>query len=449
MKKSKKIAGATIITVLGLLCIVAGYLALKQDVGPTAAKSPAVTAPAALAEGAHESFLYGRITAVDGITYEGRLRWGGDEEAFWGNYFNGVRNENSWVTHVPRERLPKELRPIEIFGWRIATREHAIDLGRPFMMRFGDIARIEAGVRDVRATLKSGTTYTLDRFSASDFDDGVRVWDDKRGVVDLDSLQIRVIEFLPNSRTGGDPNRLHGTVHTRQGKFTGFLQWGREECVGADELDLHTAEDDLRLRFDAIRSIARRSRDSSVVTLLDGREIVLPGSREVGKGSRGVYVDDPRYGRVLISWGAFESLDFSHAGNGPSYGDFPPGGPLTGAIITRDGRRFAGKLVYDLDESEITDTLDAPSQGVNYAIPFGLIASIMLPLPEQGSAQRARVTLHRGEELQLECTGDLGGENAGILIFVDGRQQPEYVVWADVKQVVLNRPDATYPPLVI
>ncbi len=95
--------------------------------------------------------------------------------------------------------------------------------------------------------------------------------------------------------------------------------------------------------FDTIRSIARRSRDSSLVTLLDGREIVLSGARAVGQGNRGVYV----------SWDAFERVEFSPGGNGPAYGDFPPGGPLTGSVTAR---RLAGRLVYDLDESEFTET---------------------------------------------------------------------------------------------
>ena len=446
--KRATIAGGAFATVLVLLALAAGYRALERDAGPAAATSPAVTPPAAAAaEEAHQSFLYGRITTVDGVTYEGRLRWGGDEEAFWGDYFNGAKNENPWVAHVPPERLPKERRPIEIFGVEIADREHPIDLGRLFMARFGDIARIEARGRDVRVTLKSGTVFDLDRFSASDFDDGVRVWDGRRGVVDLDSLRIRAIELLPPPRPGAAPDRLHGTVRTRQGDFTGFVQWDREECVGPDELDGHTAGGELSLRFDAIRSIARRSRDSSLVTLLDGREIVLSGTREVGHGNRGVYVDDPRYGRVLVSWDAFERVEFSPGGSGPAYGDFPPGGPLTGSVTTRAGRRLAGRLVYDLDESEITETLDAPSQGVDYTIPFGLIASIVLPGPEERGAQRARVTLHSGEELQLERTGDLGEGNAGMLIFVDGRQRPEYVPWTDVEQVALDRPPAMYPPL--
>ena len=217
--KRARIAGGAFATVLVLLALAAGYRALEQDVDPAAATSPAITASTATAaEEAHPSFLYGRITTVDGVTYEGRLRWGGDEEAFWGDYFNGAKNENPWVAHVPPERLPKERRPIEIFGVEIAHRERPIDLGRLFMARFGDIARIEASGRDVRVTLKSGTVFDLDRFAASDFDDGVRVWDGRRGVVDLDSLRIRAIELLPPP--GPAPPPTGCTVRCARGRAT-------------------------------------------------------------------------------------------------------------------------------------------------------------------------------------------------------------------------------------
>jgi hypothetical protein len=439
------IAGGAFATVLVLLAVAAGYRALNQNVEPAAATSPAIkpsTAPAAETQG----FLYGRITTADGATYQGRLRWGGDQEAFWGDSFNGAKHRNPWLAHVPPERRPKERRPIEIFGIKVAQREIQSDVSRQLVARFGEIARIEARGREVRVTLKSGTVFDLDRFEASDFDDGVRVWDGRRGVVDLDSLRIRTIELLPTPPLGAAPYRLHGTVRTRQGDFTGFVHWDREECVGSDELDGHTTAGELSLRFDTIRSIARRSRDSSLVTLLDGREIELSGTREVGHGNRGIYVDDRRYGRVLISWDAFERVDFSPGGSGPAYGDFPPGHPLTGSVTTRAGRRLAGRLVYDLDESETTDTLDAPAQGVDYTIPFGLIASIVPPGREESGAQRARVILRNGEELELERAGDLGEKNAGLLIFVAG-QRPEYVPWTDVGKVDLDRPPAMYPPL--
>jgi len=444
-----KIAGGAFATVLVLLALAAGYRALNQDVHPVAATSPAITplTTPPVAE-IHQGFLYGRITTVVGATYEGRLRWGGDQEAFWGDYFNGSKDGNPWLAYIPPERLPKERHPIEIFGIEIAQRESQSDVRRQLMARFGEIARIEARGREVRVTLKSGTVFDLDRFDGSDFDDGVRVWDGRRGVVDLDSLWIRTIELLPTAPLGAAPYRLHGTVRTRLGDFTGFVGWDRDECVGPDKLDGHTAGGELSLRFDTIRSIARRSRDSSLVTLLDGRVIVLSGTRDVGHGNRGIYVDDRRYGRVRISWDAFERVDFSPGGSGdsgPAYGDFPPGRPLTGSVTTRAGRRLAGRLVYDLDESETTETLDASSQGVDYTIPFGLIASIVPPGREERGAQRARVTLHNGEELQLERTGDLGEGNAGMLIFVDGRQRPEYVPWTDVEQVDLDRPPAMYP----
>jgi hypothetical protein len=59
----------------------------------------------------------------------------------------------------------------------------------------------------------------------------------------------------------------------------------------------------------------------------------------------------------------------------------------------------------------------------------------VLPGLEVGGAPLARVTLHGGEELELDRTGDLGEDNAGMLVFVDGRPRPEYVPWTDVAQV--------------
>jgi hypothetical protein len=265
--------------------------------------------------------------------------------------------------------------------------------------------------------------------------------------VDLGERRVRTIELLSTPSLGAAPYRLHGTVRTRQGEFTGFVQWNREEGVGSDEIQGRTAEGELDLRFDTISSIARDSRDSARVTLLDGREIVLSDTREVGQGNRGIYVDDRRYGRVLISWEAFERVDFSQGGSGPAYDEFPPGRPLTGSVTTRAGDRLTGRLVYDLDESETTETLDAPFQGVDYTIPFGLIASIVPTGNDERDARRATVILHDGEELRLERTGDLGDGNLGMLIFVEGRERPEYVSWSDVERVEFNSPAVTYSPL--
>jgi hypothetical protein len=425
------------------------HRAVDQDVAPAApapAESNPATSPTAAGE-VHPGFLYGRVATLGGALYEGRLRWGGNQEAFWGDYFNGRKVANPWVAHVPPERMPRDRRGFSVFGIEFGGEKSEAAFVRLFMARFGDLARIEAHGGNVRVTLKSGAVFDLDRLEASDFDDGVRVWDARRGEVNLDSFGIRAIELLPAGPSGAVPSRLHGTVRTRQGDFTGFVQWDRKKCVGTDKLLGRSNAGEERLRFDTIRSIARRSSDNSLVTLLDGREIALSGGSDVGQANRGAYVDDPRYGRVLVSWDAFERVDFSPGGSGPSYGEFPPGGPLLGIVTTRDGRRLAGRLVYDLDESEISETLDAPSQGVDYTIPFGLVASIVPAGGEEGGVPRARVTLHGGEKLKLERKGDLGERNAGMLVFVEGQERPEFVPWADVERVDLERPQAFYPPL--
>ena len=423
---------ALIVGAIGVFGIVFLVLVVRFRIEELKANSATLSTDApepAEAARIQPGYIYGRVVTNDGNTYEGRLRWGGDQEASWGDYFNGTKADNPWLASVPPGKLPTTPNSVQVFGLVLVHRDVPIYTDRRFMARFGDIARIDAHERDVRVTMKSGTVFRLNRMDASDFDDGVRVWDSTRGVLDLDSAQVKSVELLPTTGPIAAAGRLHGTVHTARGDFTGFVQWDREECVGTDKLDGSADGRKLSVRFDTIRSIARQTRNSSLLTLVDGRELVLSGTNDVGNGNRGVYVDDPRYGRVLVSWKAFERLDLSPAESGPAYGDFPPGRPLTGSVTTRDGRQLAGRLVYDLDESETTETFDAPLEGVDYTIPFGMIASIVLP---------DRVTLHNGEKLQLERDADLGKQNAGILIFVDGGQHPEYLPWTEVARLAFT-----------
>ena len=443
-----RIAGGALAAGALLVVLFAGYrvVVMKQDRPATAsvatapARTPSTAAvPPATAED-DRGFLYGRVTAVDGAVFEGRLRWGGGEEAFWGDTFNGTKRGNPWAELVPPGALPVEHRPFKVFGFTLFEKARPPNLTRPFMARFGDIARVEAHGRDVNVVLKSGTVFDLDRFEASDFDDGVRVWDGQRGVVDLDSLRIATIEMIPTPVLGDAPSRLHGTVHTRQGEFAGFIQWNREKGVGTDPLDAAQG-----VRFDAIRSIEHRPGGGAVVTPIDGPEIVLPDTEQAGKAERGIYVDDARYGRVLISWEVFDRVDFTPGGSGPSYDAFPPGRPLGGSVTTRSGERLAGRLVFDLDESETDETLDAPFKGIDYSIPLGLVSSIAVPAPFAQGGALVDVTLASGEQLHLEPAGDLGPKNGGLLIFAGGGERPRFVRWADAARVDFDRPSATYP----
>jgi hypothetical protein len=422
----------------GMLALAAVLAAVMEPV--THAELAATTSligqasPALSGGQAAAHLLYGRVT-TDQAVFEGRLRWGGDQEALWINYFNGAKSRNPWSAYAPGERRSLTLFGLDIAGWTSQA-----DVGRPFMARFGDIRRVDRYGREWRITLKSGAVVHIAWGGADDMNDGLRVWDGTRGVVTLAESPIRTIEFLAAPPREDSALPLYGRVRTRQGDFTGFLQWNRTECLGTDTLDGRTADGVRRVRFDTIRSIARHSPASALVTLVDGRSLVLSGSREVGgQDYGGIYVDDQRYGRVLVSWDAFERVDFRDGGASPAYVDYAPGRPLAGTVTTRDGRRLAGRLVYDLDESETTETLDAPAGGIDYTLPFSLVASIVAPTPEGSGAQRVMVILRGGEVLQLEQGGDLSWRNAGMLVFGEGRERPEYVRWADVKLVEFDR----------
>ncbi len=378
----------------------------------------------------HASFLYGRVTTYDGAVREGRLRWGGDEEALWSHQFNGVKAVNPWDAYAPREQAV-----IGAFGKRLISWERDGHIARPFMARFGDIARIDLRGRDLHVTLKSGTRIHVARYGADDMNDGVRLWNESGAYQDISERAIRTIELLPTPILRGVAAPLYGTVRTHAGEFTGLLQWNREAALRSDEL---TGDGSGRrtVRFDSVQSIERRGTDRTLVALLaGGEEISLRGADATLR--RGIYVDDARYGRVLVSPEAVVRVDFRDHGNAPAYDDFPVGRPLMGEVVTRTGRRLSGRLVFDLDESEDTETLDAPSAGVDYMIPFHRILSIV-PAHAAG-ATRAKVRLSNGELLELDERGDLHRLNAGMLIFVDGRDRAERVPWTDVARVELRR----------
>ena len=441
--------------VLGIALLVFSVIALSPEgengSGPAPRSSATTARPsdadAATAADGGSGLLYGRIT-TGSATYEGRLRWGGDQEASWGDYFDGTKSANPWADYAPVARSEKERLKIEVFGFAFGGPDRS-HLKRRFLARFGDVARIVRGFKEVQVTLKSGTVVTLDRFEAGDIDDGVRVWDRSGGQVDVDDGEIRTIEFLPAPAPAGAPERLHGVVRSSRGEFTGFIGWDQYDGVSTDTLEGRTADGEQRVRYDTIRAIARASRDSALVTLHDGTELVLSKTRESGRGHRGVYVDDTRYGRVLISWDTFERVDFRPGGTPPGYADFEPGRPLGGVVTTRDGRRLDGRLVYDFDESETTETLDVSFRGVDYGIPLGMIASLVPPTRAGGSGAAGQVVLHGGEALPVEPSGDVGAGNAGMLVFVEGRERPEHVPWAEVARIDFDTPHGAFGARVV
>lgn len=378
-----------------------------------------------------KGYLYGSIQTKSGTTYEGRLRWG-KEEAFWTDHFNASKVDRPFLRDIPPEHrhVGEGLR---IFGRRIGLR-WAEGGGRQLVVRFGDLASIlPSGSREATLVLKSREEVLVDGGS-NDVGARITVWDGSLGEVQLAWEKIRRIDFKPTpADLPNVPARLFGTVRTTSQTLKGFVQWDKEECVATDVLDGESDEGKMKLEMGRIKSIERNGRRSSTVHLRDGRELVLRGTNDVDSDNRGIFVDDPRYGRVLVSWSAFERVDFEEGGSGPGYDTFPPAGPLQGVVTTRSGATHKGRIVYDVDEANGWETLDGETSGLSYSIPFSMVASVV-----RSGSSRSRVTLRGStEELRLGESADVTDENAGVFVLQgDGKT---YVPWEDVKRIDLDR----------
>ncbi|MEM7349955.1 MAG: hypothetical protein AAF657_04060 [Acidobacteriota bacterium] len=402
---------------LALVALPALAMATALAVAPAAAADP-------------QGFIYGKISTRSGSTYEGRLRWG-KEEAFWGDHFNSSKEDRPYLDKAPR-RDRREKESFKIFGITIGTRWEEFSDGRSLIARFGDIRRIEVRRGDEAVlVMKNGSEVEIDGGS-NDLGGKVKVWDQEIGQVDVRWNQIEEIEFLPTpSDLEVAEHRLFGTIDTRDGQFEGFIQWDQDECLSTDKLDGETRDGEMSIEMGRIHILERETRNSTRVVLHSGREFVLEDSNDVDSDNRGIFVEDPRFGRVLVEWDAFERLELSEPdNNGPRYEDFTPAKPLIGKVTGEDGKVHQGRIVYDLDEVETWEILGGDRGDLEYHIPFGLVASI-IPSGHDSS----QVVLKSGEELKLADTADVGGEHDGILVLDGEESEPVYLAWNEVRRI--------------
>ncbi len=385
-----------------------------------------------LADSGAQGFIYGKVTTRSGNVYQGTIRWDG-EESFWGDLFNSTKEDLDFRRYMPRDARRDDRRhPIKVFGVTIGVEWNDVDPSRQFVARFGDIDRIDiTGKEDAELTMKGGSTVAVSGGS-NDVDADILVRDPSLGEVELPWRKIRTIQFMQApADTEAPAARLYGTVETRDGAFTGFIQWDSQECLSTDKLDGDSNDGRLSIDMGRIRSIERERRSASRVELRDGRSMVLDGTNDVDDSIRGIMVEDPRYGRVKVSWDAFEKAVFQEApSSGPAYSAYGAARALRGAVVDDGGSRHEGRIVFDVDESESYEILHGYRYDVEYLIPFEMVKSV-----EPRSASSSLVVLRSGEELRLEDSQDVSEDNDGVLVFSSANGDPVYLEWDEVRRI--------------
>jgi hypothetical protein len=324
---------------------------------------------------------------------------------------NRLRREQPWSFFIERDRPLTHL----------------------FAVRFGDLARIRVrGRDDVQVEFRNGETARLEGGS-NDVGAQVTVLDPHHGRNTLEWKRIRSVEFRETparlAKKLGEP--LYGVVKSRHLDFTGRIQWDHDECLTIDQLDGDTDDGKVSLEFGDIASI-RKYRRGALVTLRSGTELYLRGSNDVDRGNRGVLVKMRGLGSVKIGWNDFDEVRFLPAPNsGRGYAEYAPGRELAGQVVA-GGQRYTGQIVFDLDESWDFELLHGKNGSTEYLIPFREIARI-----RPRGIRQSDVELRNGLVIELEESQDVSRKNDGLLVFTD-RQQPKYIAWRDVDEVVFH-----------
>ncbi|MGB3184092.1 MAG: hypothetical protein WBB45_22045 [Cyclobacteriaceae bacterium] len=383
--------------------------------------------------------IYGTVETIDGNSYTGALRWG-KEEAFWSDMFNSEKPTNTNVKYLSKSDYEKLKGEDE--GWSskyslnfIWDDEYKAST-HSFACRFGEIARIDIeGRNEVILTLKNGEKLELGGGS-NDVGADIQVRDNELGEISVSWDRIESIRFsaTPSRLAAHFGKPLIGKVTTDRGEYSGRIQWDHDEATGEDKLDGDTDDGDVSINFENIAAIEKDGRGANV-TLVSGRSIYLYGSNDVNSGNRGVVINLPDLGKVLVNWKDFQKVEFTWDRNMDmmSYDDFSSPKKIKGTVKTTNGENLRGELIYDLDETWDMEMLDGTDENTDYSIPFRYIKRI-----KPKNYAYTEVILKNGQKLLLGGSQDVTDKHDGVLIFNRGGNNPTYVSWKEIEEITID-----------
>jgi hypothetical protein len=378
-----------------------------------------------------EGFIYGKITTIDNDTYTGALRWG-KEEIYWTDFFNATKTKNEYLRYIDKDdRIHASREDSWTKKW-MSWGKSPYENVHQWVCQFGDLRAIEiTGRSNIEIELKDGSIINLGDGS-NDVGAEIKVIDSELGTVELSWNRIEKIEFIktPAKLDNAFGERLFGTVETRNGIFTGIVQWDHDERISTDELDGETEDGEFAIEFGKIERIAKYG-NKSQVQLLSGRTLTLGGTNDVDDGNRGIIVTVEGVGRVDIPWDEFLSVTFDHKKkiSGPGYNDFTAPKLLNGTARTKDGRIFSGQIAFDLDETLDIEIIQGMDDEIEYLIPLRNIKTIA---PK--SYDNATITLKNGQSVLIGEGQDVSDRNDGILVFSE-KNDPIHIPWDDLREV--------------
>ena len=375
------------------------------------------------AQGSRTIRIYGEVTTVMNRKIRGYITWG--KNLYWTDIFSAGKIGNPYMRY--RNIMGDNVRFSD--GRRDTPPNHE------FSCRFGNIRSIRViGDKRIELGVKGGNVIEIERGRSLAIGSWIAVEPRNGKTENVVWEHICEIVFSATPDTINEPKDrpIVGIVETPYGMYKGLVQWDLDENSQESLLDGRTETTWVSVAFKNIESIKSLG-NSSLVTLHSGRELCMWGENDVNATNRGIAINMPSIGQVIVGWHDFKSFRTIPLDqlNLPVYDDFGAPERLFGRVETRDGRSLEGILVYDLDEAMDFELLDGQNGNISYRIPFKYVREI-----EPKNYKYTWVKLSGGTELVLGGMYDVMATNDGILIFRTGGEVV-YVRWRDVKRVEL------------
>jgi hypothetical protein len=343
--------------------------------------------------------IFGSVRTKTGETVRGTIRWG--DLRFW--------DDTLQASEIPRsddtgKKDEDEGYRFSLFGWTLFDSAESSRVVHRLYVPFGNLRSVEpARGGETMLELKDGSRIPVET-DGSDLGPGITlvVTVEGKGDVELPWWRITRVDFEGGPGGAAEAERLFGTVKTRTGELSGFLQWDRDEATVADVLDGSEEGHERKLKFAEIAAIEPASSTKARVFLRTGATMTLGGTNDVNDDNRGTVVWVAGLGRLVVPWNELVRVDFRPAPASPSYERFDGGKRLDAAVRTVDGGSWRGRIRWDQDERFNWETLDGEEGGIEYRIPFLGIRSIARS--EHGGAD---VVLRDGRKLHLTGSNDV------------------------------------------
>jgi hypothetical protein len=182
-------------------------------------------------------------------------------------------------------------------------------------VRLGDVQTLEwpSGGSVARVTLANGESFELrDPRSGNR---SLRVLEPALGGVQLPISRVLEIRFHPPERPIGyaafeGGRRIRGTVTTRDGaRYHGLIRWDNDESHTWEILNGSDRGVSYTVELGNVKTIVTDTPRRVRVTLLDGRDLELAGSNDVGPGNKGLIVEAEDGTFAYVHWTRLERVE--------------------------------------------------------------------------------------------------------------------------------------------